>query len=75
MSTQTKQSKGFVDFSKLNEKELDALSTKWERAAMFAEIQWSRSPSDDLFKRANGLWRRLAVLERYRRKGQARRTA
>lgn len=65
-----------IDFSKLSEKELKDLSSKWESEAMKVEGNYdyklkNKFPVDRIESAhtiANKLWRRLRTLERWRAK-------
>lgn len=69
--------KEFIDFSKLSNHELTTLSRKWESAAKVFEYKidyyrnskdFNQEKLDRLWQVAGKLWRRLATLEKWRRR-------
>jgi hypothetical protein len=74
--------KKFIDFGKLSKKELEDLSTRWEKDAYHFELKlgsymhetrFSSSPDvqekvDRLWNVGKNLWKRLSILETWRRK-------
>ena len=72
----------FVDFSKLDGVQLRHLSEKWEKEAMVFELRMDRfifnvganvtpeikEKKERLWNTANSLWRRLSILEKWRKK-------
>ncbi len=73
--------KNFIDFKKLTTFELKNLSEKWERAALDLEFRMQQTMKFDpdntekimkMWNIGNNLWRRLATLEKWRRRNRPR---
>lgn len=79
---QVKSKKPLVDFTKLSTYELKQLSSVWEKEAVIFEqrldkLMFNVGNTEDtnvkakierLWNAGNGLWKRLRILETYRRK-------